>query len=174
MLLPKASFFIALSTWIWISSLLSAEGAADTKYRMTGTFSFVCQDDHGSYYEPYGRFAMDIGSYTPNQNYQVWKAEADTVEVPNGDWYLVDINYSFTESSTFMDTGASLVSLHGKVMEWDGNASPPDLIGIMEGTQRYANDFLDPQTMKFYGADGSLVKVILQIQPFEARKRADL
>ncbi len=91
------------------------------RLKAQSTFAITGNDGNGGNYEPYRSFSINA--------YNVWNAsEGSGFSVPNGETYLVTIEYpdSFPEGHTFIS--------YGQVME-NNTTSPDELIGNYDNTE---------------------------------------
>ena len=132
------------------------------EYQLTGVFDFVCDDDAGGAYEPYGSFRISIGKRSINQNFKVWQANGDDISLNLYSHYRQPFVIRFLESKGFMDDVNNKITLHGLVKE-DDTISSDDVIGDYNGYQASASEFSEWTTLTFKEDD--VVTIKLKLRP---------
>lgn len=133
-------------------------------YKLSGTFDFVADDGPGSHYEPYGEFVIDIGNKPQNIAHEIWRASADSMEVEDDTHYTKDFDIKFEEEESFLYSEQDMITLHGKVMEYD-TSSGDDLIGDYDLKKYNPSKFTGGgNTLVFYGDDNNKVTIFLKLE----------
>ena len=132
------------------------------EYQLTGVFDFVCDDDAGGAYEPYGSFSINIGKRSINQNFKVWQANGDDISLNLYSHYRQPFVIRFLESKGFMDDVNNKITLHGLVKE-DDTISSDDVIGDYNWYQASASEFSEWTALTFKEDD--VVTIKLKLRP---------
>jgi len=131
----------------------------DVTYRLQWTLEMWTEidGDHKPYYEPYGRFIVDIGHRLSNQNIKLWNVtKANYMEVPANKSRILEGECIFRESDEFKRNG--IITFHGEVMEYDD--SNDNIIGNYEGK---VYTMVELNTNLHFPGDGAYVNINIEI-----------
>ena len=133
------------------------------EYQLAGVFDFVCDEDAGGAYEPYGSFRISIGKRSVNQNFKVWQAGAYEISLNLYSHYRQPFMIRFQESKGFMGDVNNKITLHGLVQEDDNIGD--DVIGDYDGRAYKASELSELTTLIFRQDYADVVTIKLQVRP---------
>ena len=143
--------------------VIKDEESGLVEYQLTGVFDFVCDEDGGTAYEPYGSFRISIGKRSINQNFEIWQAGANDISLNRYSHYRQPFKIRFQESKGFMDDSNSKITLHGRVEEDDNIGD--DVIGNYDGHTNQASELRELTTLTFKQDYADVVTIELQLRP---------
>ena len=143
--------------------VIKDEESGLVEYQLAGVFDFVCDEDAGAAYEPYGSFRISIGKRSINQNFKVWQAGPDDISLNLYSHYRQPFKIRFQESKGFMDDSNNKITLHGLVEE-DDNIDD-DVIGDYDGHAYQASELSKLTTWTFQQDYADVVTIDLELRP---------